>query len=478
MLKKSRLFAAAMALGFASGASASNDFSPCFDQHAFAELADSACATITTPLEATDPEGEKIELFVRKFPARSVSKGEIWLIAGGPGEAGSSYYADIKFFRDTFAGFDLMVPDHRGTGYSSKLCEPEETSDSEGGLALVGAEWGSCFGQIFSNTARAQAFSTANAAHDLNSLIGALGSSRKTYVYGVSYGTALALRFAEIATVKIDGIILDSLVSHGTDTANDLSHRSHTTDQVGTDILERCEADPNCALGSNARQTYAELLARNDAGETVTGLDSVPGGNLRQYLGTLVGSASGRKHIPAIIHALATGAANAGALIKDATSAYSASWAGILKFPQSQFSIPLSGLISGSEYDLRPDLTADELAKEEARLSFTSPLPGLLVNGNMPLYDKPESNNAPAVLPKIIVLQGTLDEKTPYKAAVNHIAKLPGRADIPLVTLTDAPHGVFFTAKECLKDPLQAFVAGHDVTSHSCSAVQAKLVFN
>ena len=154
----------------------------CKDADASTVLSDSRCIIITAPLSHGESNGEQISLFVRTFPASKPSLGAVLLLAGGPGESGASFYADIDFFRDVFAHYDLIVPDHRGTGYSSKLCEPEETADSVGGLNLVGEEWGSCFGQFYTATDRAHAFNLDNAAQDVATIIEALQLRGDTYL--------------------------------------------------------------------------------------------------------------------------------------------------------------------------------------------------------------------------------------------------------------------------------------------------------
>jgi pimeloyl-ACP methyl ester carboxylesterase len=201
-------------------------FAACEDADDAVVLADSECAFVSAPLNYGEDNAAVISLFVRKFPAREPRKGTLILLAGGPGESGASFYADIEFFRDVFADLDLIVPDHRGTGYSTKLCEPEETELSDGSFSLVGDEWGSCFGQFYANTPRAHAFNLHNAARDVETLIGTLTPSGKVYLFGVSYGTSLAIVTAESTDAEIAGVILDSLTPLPDDKEFDLGHRS------------------------------------------------------------------------------------------------------------------------------------------------------------------------------------------------------------------------------------------------------------
>lgn len=457
----------------------SPNYSACDDQSASPELADSECIYIQTPLDHEASGDQTIDLFVRKFPATGIHNGEIWLLAGGPGESGASFYADIDFFRSVFADYDVMIPDHRGTGYSAKLCDPEETKDSSDGLALSGEEWGTCFGALYAATDRAHQFNQRNAAHDVDSLIKKLGSNKKTLIYAVSYGTSLALEYAKISTTNVDGVILDSLTPSPSDTLSGLSYRSHTTDRVGKALLDRCSNDPACALGPDAKAKYRTLLEAIDGGETIPGMDSVPNNDLRQFFGLLLDVPETRNRIPVIIDALAKRKPEAAGLIQKATSDYEAFWNPILSFEQAVFSIPLSGLISGSEFNARRDLTIEELTREKAELDFASPLPELLVNNQLPLYETPGETAMREQLPPLLVLQGSFDPKTPYDAAMRRIAVLKQHTSVAIVTLSDAPHAAYFTSKDCLTEPLMRFAKeAASVESHECSPEATAITFD
>ncbi|PHR20778.1 MAG: hypothetical protein COA41_03680 [Sphingopyxis sp.] len=450
-----------------------SDFVACSDRGLHSNLSDSVC--IRTTIEHADMP---VELFVRKFPTRGDHLGEVWLIAGGPGESGASFYADINFFRKTFANYDIMVPDHRGTGYSSKLCSPEETADSVAGMALAGEEWGSCFESLYADIPRANSFSQRNAARDLEVLVSTLGSNKKTLIYGVSYGTSLALEYAKLADGAIDGLILDSLTPGPSDPASDLSYRSQTTDRVGMALLERFAADSTCSLGTDAVDIYRALLKDLDAGAEIPGLDQVPNGDLRQFLGLLLDVPVARNRIPAIISSLSARDPAAEQLIGNAIASVEAYWGEITQFQQATSSIPLSAIISGSEFNGRPDLTAEALVEEKSALGFTSPLPALLANNQFPLYPSPPPLAMSTSMPPILILQGTMDPKTPYDSAVKRGAMLQAVTPVAVLTLVDAPHAAYLSSQDCLTKPLSLF-ASHPqaVSSEICAPANASLTF-
>ncbi len=241
-------------------------FQPCADRASSPALGGSLCAVEAAPADPAGMAGTsgEVALFVRKFPAEGRHRGQVWLIAGGPGESGAAFYGLVPKLRATFPGFDLIMPDHRGTGFSTRMCPQEEGQDSPGGTALAGAEWGSCFGRLNADPATTRQFSQTNAAHDLRRLIEGAPRKGKTYVYGVSYGTQLVLRTVALGTTAIDGVILDSLVPMQDDQKADLSRASLAMDAAGRQILADCDASARCraAMGEPAAQLYRRVLAR------------------------------------------------------------------------------------------------------------------------------------------------------------------------------------------------------------------------
>lgn len=427
-----------------------SEFSLCSDAGSDARLKGSMCARVNMPLSHGKPVTEQpdttISLFVRKFPAAGIAKGQLWLIAGGPGESGASLYSFVERFRDSFPGFDLLVPDHRGTGFSSRLCPQEEAVDSPGGSTLVAQEWQSCFSYLQQHPGYARQFSLTNAAHDLRQLILQNQDGKPVYVYAVSYGTQLILRALQIAELPLDGLILDSLVPLQTAGKWDLSQRSFVLDDIGRKVL----AGP-------AETSYKNLLARLAGNPALT--KDIPGREVRQFFGRLLDVPAARQHLPALIREMEQGT-QAGELQK-VLGILGEKYAEFGTYPQLHPSIPLVSIISQSENNLRPGLTHEAIQQENASLLFTSPLPGLLINTGLPAYEPDQYfGKVPASLPPSLVLQGTWDPKTHYEGAVEHIASLKKTGKLTLVTVNEAPHFILWTAPGCFAKASRAFLAG------------------
>jgi len=451
-------------------------FSRCEDASDFAELSDSLCAMMQAPLRPEAQNAEQIDLFVRKFPAQSDRVGEIWMLAGGPGETGQSYYTEIDGFRAAFPGYDVFIPDHRGTGRSTRLCAGE-TPDSPAGTALAGEEFGPCFGEIWQNSERSMAFSMTNGAHDLNHLIAELGGDGRRYVYGVSYGTGLAMRFTQLRTVSVDGIVLDSLVSALDDAEHDLSHRSHTYDAVGREVIAQCAADPVCneRFADGIEAAFETLIVEIDAGERPDLQEYVPGGNFKHAIGMMLDTPESRALIPdALVLAMETPEALPEFFETEVTPAFDL-FAAVAEYPDTAFSITLAGLIGESETNRRPEMTAEDVAREEAGMGFTSSLTTVQTFTQMPLYERDTFFDAPYDdLPPILVLHGDLDPKTHIQGARRHIADMrEAGGDVNLTVVEGAPHAVWFFAQDCVSQSLHAFI-NHQPIAASCTLDPAR----
>lgn len=461
--------AAALACLFTADAARATPFAACDDSHTSPALRGTMCTIETVPLSWEDASASaagNIKLFVRAFPAAEKSKGTVWLVAGGPGESGASLYPMVEVLRRSFPGFELRIPDHRGTGYSSRLCPQEEAADSPAGMALDGAEFGTCFGRLIGEPAAAAGYTITNGAHDLKYLIARSDATRPIYVYGVSYGTQLVLRTLQLGKLPVTGVVLDSLVPLQTAGKWELSRRSQVVDDVGRQLLAGCDQDPQChrTMGEGAQTAYRRLLSlvRQQPG-LVAG---IPGKDLKRFLGKLLDVPAARAQIPYLIKELELGRTER---LKTVLAELEKAGASLGAFPQSPPSIPLVSIISTSENTLRQDLTADQLDQEEDQLLFSSVLPRYLVKPALPRYPRDRYfGKLPAQTPPLLVFSGTLDPKTHYDGAVEHVNALKRSGKTGLVSVTGAPHFILWAAPECFVRHTRAFVEGRALSDRRC----------
>jgi pimeloyl-ACP methyl ester carboxylesterase len=472
-------------------------FQPCADEQALPQLKGSLCAVHSAPLDpnaaAPAASADQLQLFVRKFPAvdlkaNEASRGELWLIAGGPGESGASLLPFVGRLQVLFPGHDLVLPDHRGTGYSSRLCAKEESPDSPGGTALVGAEWGSCFGALIKSPARARQFTISNAARDLRALLQTHSGDKPVLVYAVSYGTQLLLRalhFGPLPVTNLKGVILDSLVPLETDAQWDLSRRSYAVDDVGRQVLTLCDANAACRkkMGESAALSYRRVLDRldpdtpsneaHDAAAAAQLLDKVPGKNLPLFMGSLLDWPAARALIPELLHDLEAGQDTA---IKAALAEMQKAAALWTDDPQLPASVPLASIISASENNQRPELTVSAVRQAQSRLLFTSSLPELLAQPSLPSYPRDKLfGKQPKPLPPLLIFSGTLDPKTHFEAAGQHVAALRQNGAVTWVAVQGAPHFILWTAPDCFAAQVKRFFGGDRPARADCAASAASL---
>lgn len=428
-----------------AGEARAQSFAPCDVDPAFPELQGSQCVTVEGPLDHAHADAGRVELFVRKFPAVAERRGQIWLVAGGPGESGAAFYPFLDTLRRAFPHHDLVIPDHRGTGNSSKLCPVQEAVDSADGRGLAGEEWGPCIGAFYQDAARAHAFTITNAAHDLAILIARYREAGEVQVYGVSYGTQLVLRMMQVAPLELDGIVLDGLIPLETDETQDIGRRTAVIDSVGRALLD-----------DGQEAAFGALLA--EAKPDAPWLAQVPGGDLRRFMARLLTFPTLRERIPTIIDELARG--DTATLVR--TGADLMVLTGSLgRYPESTPSLPLVMLISGSENNGRRGLDEATVAAEAEGALFVSPLPGFLAANPFPLYDRDAwFGGAPASLPRTLVIHGTLDPNTSHEGALAHLAQLRERGPVELSTVEGGAHFLLFVAPQCFVATAGAFVRG------------------
>ncbi|WP_282079249.1 alpha/beta fold hydrolase [Aquimarina algiphila] len=447
-------------VGIVSFVSTSNaQFEICNTSETILELKLSLCAVVKTPLFHEPGKEETIDLFIRKFPAKEKREGSIWLIAGGPGESGASFYPLITKFKEIFPHLDIIVPDHRGTGASSKICPEQESLESANGIALANDEWGPCFGQMLGNIPYTQAFSITNAAKDLGILINNLSGEGKRYIYGVSYGTQLVLRLMQQNMVKVDGVLLDSLVPLQDDGDFDLSKRSQVTDKVGRMVLN--SFDTINPKGVNLASRLEKLIERSQSDKKFA--EQILGQNLSSILGMMLDIPDARNKLPSIIEGLEKNDFKVlNDVVQDITNFYKDYGS---KYDTSPSSIPLVQIITASENNLRPGMKKVDVVEEAKGLLFSSPLPNLIAENTMPTYQCDQYfATIPQKMPPTVIFQGTLDPKTDYDGAVRHVKKLSKVGEVILVSVTDAPHFVALFAQNSFAKIAAEFIEGKSIT--------------
>lgn len=220
------------------------------------------CSTTKVPVDWNDPEGPKIDFFVKKIPApQQPPRGQLWLLNGGPGYSGADF--ETAFAAQTY---DLFLPDHRGTGRSSRLACPEAESDaSPDGFWVNGDELAECVPQLITTYGDTLAgYTTTNAARDVGELIELTKQpDQLVIVLGASYGSTWGNRYLQIYPDQADGIMLDAFAVDLKMTRDDWFFNA-----LGQRWMEACAADATCGqkLGPDPWATMTQAIDNLDSG--------------------------------------------------------------------------------------------------------------------------------------------------------------------------------------------------------------------
>ena len=197
----------AVALLLPGKAHAAVSLTPCADKSGV------ECGTVEVPVDRTGAVPGTIGLHVEVLPASGVPRGTMFLIAGGPGQGSAgSFNLAPGFNRDLmrflFPGYTLVAFDNRGTGQSGVIRCPalqtavnpsveEDAALARDCAAIIGPQ------RVF--------YATRDHADDMDAVRAALGVAR-IGLYGVSYGTKLAVAYALAHPANVERVILDSVV--------------------------------------------------------------------------------------------------------------------------------------------------------------------------------------------------------------------------------------------------------------------------
>jgi pimeloyl-ACP methyl ester carboxylesterase len=170
------------------------------------------CAQIDVPLDRSGTVPGTVSLLVQELPADGTPRGVLILLAGGPGQSGTEAFGlsspgTTQLFRIAFPGYTLATLDVRGTGKSGALRCPA----LQNALFLTVEQEATLTAQCAASIGPSRRFyGTRDQAEDIDAARQALGANQIA-VMGVSYGTQLALTYAELHPANVERLILDSV---------------------------------------------------------------------------------------------------------------------------------------------------------------------------------------------------------------------------------------------------------------------------
>lgn len=201
------------------------------------------CASWSRPLDPASADGQQIELFVAKLKSTAIdpAKDAFTVINGGPGGSSIELMVDLAPVLQAFTRErDVIVIDQRGTGQSAPLvCEAltdsTDTLDADQVLALTQ----DCIDKLPHDP---RLFTTTVAVQDLEALRTTLGYEQLS-VYGVSYGTRVALQYMRTYPDSVRSLVIDGVVPPELNLGSIVAFNSQ---QTLDSVFARCLEEPAC----------------------------------------------------------------------------------------------------------------------------------------------------------------------------------------------------------------------------------------
>ena len=390
------------------------------------------CLKLPVPLDPAKP-GQTLQLHVTIAPAlrEGARPDPLFVLAGGPGEAGSEVLPILNTaLRRIRPTRDIVFIDQRGTGLSGKLeCESGMGEDNSLSDDEVDALLRRC---IAASKTPFAAYTTANAAHDIEQVRRALGYG-KINLWGGSYGTRLGQAYARAYPANVRALILDAVAA-----PEQVIPAGGRDSQAALDkLFAQCDADAACRKAyPGLRAEFDGLVSRLDKGLKLSLADPRTARQIdvnmtgARLLGTVHGmlyAPADARRLPFLVHSAAQGRWQPFVARRNVAADYNAEG--------SPATLLHLAVICAEDM---PRLTPALAASDRAPLTrvITERLPGLCRTMNVPAvpWVAPTRIDAPALL-----LSGALDPVTPPHRAAS-AAKTMSHAQ--LLTAPNVGHGV------------------------------------
>jgi pimeloyl-ACP methyl ester carboxylesterase len=269
-----------------------------------------ALRCFTVPVTRDQPGGPTLPLHVTVAPAfREAARADpLFVLAGGPGEAGSDVLPLLSTaFRRVRATRDIVLIDQRGTGLSGRLDCPSRPEQETMLEAQLDQEMFDCIAQAKKRQSLA-VYTTANAARDIEEVRVALGYG-KINVWGGSYGTRLGQVYARAYPASVRTLVLDGVAA-----PEQVIPAGGRDSQTALDnLFAACAKDTACNKAyPNLRAEFEAVSARVDKGDVVVAMadprTAIPGKvamSSARYQGTIhsiLYSAADTRRLPFLLH--------------------------------------------------------------------------------------------------------------------------------------------------------------------------------
>ena len=399
------------------------------------------CANVEVPLDWSAPAASKVTFFVKRLRGTSSAPHrQLWLLQGGPGNAGDGLERLASDIAHQDPSLDVYIPDHRGTGRSARL----ECPRARGRLSF---DYASCLTElkIRWGVDGLATFSTTTAARDVGHVVELTrAAGQEVHIYGVSYGTYWAQRYLQLFPTQPTAVTLDSVCQAGLCSYLKMGYQF---DRIGKKYMAECAADAVCSekLGPDPISRVREAIAAADAG-TCGGLKNIRGEQLRQLYAAFIASFELRALVPATTFRILRCNDDDVLALQQFESALGRAVGNDGFAGAQELSSDLLGMhVAFSELEESPPISREALATLLDDAVFTTSSPRIRdVYDAWPRYrhDAWVGKYPNANMP-VLLMNGTLDPQTPQEFAET-VAPHYARLSQGLVLLPRAAHGVVY----------------------------------
>ncbi len=238
------------------------------------------CGYVTVPEQYSNPDGPTIRLAVAIIASStsSAASDPLVMLQGGPGGSTiDTYLQELMFGGELPFNRDIILFNQRGTRYSEPyLACPEfleltienigRVLPDEEEQQLANEALQTCRNRLVEEGVNLSAFDSVENAADVDAIREALGYEQIN-LYGVSYGSTLALHVMRNHPEGLRSVILDAVAPPQ---INFLVEVPESQDRAFTTLFDACATDPACnAAYPDFEETFFGLIERLNA-EPVT----------------------------------------------------------------------------------------------------------------------------------------------------------------------------------------------------------------
>lgn len=234
-----------------------------------------SCGFLTVPENRKNPQSKMIKLQVAIAQRGAMpDPSPVIFLQGGPGGSAVQDFTSsfAKGGQFNFGNHDVVVVDQRGTGLSqpSLVCtevdalqyQTDVNLTVQQGIALQDKALNACHARLTGEGIDLSAYTTYNDANDIHDLITTM-HYQQVGIYGVSYGTRVALELMRSFPQNIKDVVLDSTVPAD---VHLLPNEPKNTVRVFNTLFQGCASDANCnAKYPNLSSTFYSLVDQLNA---------------------------------------------------------------------------------------------------------------------------------------------------------------------------------------------------------------------